>query len=216
MTLVRIDKLLNKKGITDMSKRFGFTLAEVLITLGIIGVVAAMTIPTLMNNTGQQEFRTGFKKMISVLNQAVTMNYALESVDFSVSYDTGTATTMTSLYTMFNNRMNVSRIVDGATITGMTGPVATNYTLFFNDGMAISWPKTAKQCENFGLGTPCKALVDINGPKKPNVLSSCTAGTGTMPTCNAGTLKLSDQFGVLLFDQQVIPNGAYAREVMFK
>ena len=31
-----------------MTKRFGFTLAEVLITLGIIGVVAAMTIPTLI------------------------------------------------------------------------------------------------------------------------------------------------------------------------
>ncbi len=31
-----------------MKKLFGFTLAEVLITLGIIGVVAAMTIPTLM------------------------------------------------------------------------------------------------------------------------------------------------------------------------
>ena len=33
-----------------MKKAFkaGFTLAEVLITLGIIGVVAAMTIPTLM------------------------------------------------------------------------------------------------------------------------------------------------------------------------
>ena len=28
----------------------GFTLAEVLITLGIIGVVAAMTLPTLMQN----------------------------------------------------------------------------------------------------------------------------------------------------------------------
>ena len=34
-----------------MTKRFGFTLAEVLITLGIIGVVAAMTIPTLIANT---------------------------------------------------------------------------------------------------------------------------------------------------------------------
>lgn len=32
----------------------GFTLAEVLITLGIIGVVAAMTIPVLMNSTNDQ------------------------------------------------------------------------------------------------------------------------------------------------------------------
>ena len=37
-----------RKDYEVMTKRFGFTLAEVLITLGIIGVVAAMTIPTLI------------------------------------------------------------------------------------------------------------------------------------------------------------------------
>ena len=42
-----------------MSKRFGFTLAEVLITLGIIGVVAAMTIPTLITNYNQRAWDTG-------------------------------------------------------------------------------------------------------------------------------------------------------------
>ena len=35
----------------------GFTLAEVLITLVIIGVIAAATIPTLINNTNKQEYR---------------------------------------------------------------------------------------------------------------------------------------------------------------
>ena len=33
----------------------GFTLAEVLITLGIIGVVAAMTLPALVNHTQGKE-----------------------------------------------------------------------------------------------------------------------------------------------------------------
>ncbi|MFI3301367.1 MAG: type II secretion system protein, partial [Candidatus Gastranaerophilales bacterium] len=37
-------------GVVSMTKRSAFTLAEVLITLGIIGVVAAMTMPNLMNN----------------------------------------------------------------------------------------------------------------------------------------------------------------------
>ena len=41
-----------------MTKRFGFTLAEVLITLGIIGVVAAMTMPTLLNSTQGAQYRT--------------------------------------------------------------------------------------------------------------------------------------------------------------
>ena len=42
----------------------GFTLAEVLITLGIIGVVAAMTLPALVNKTQNQELVTAFKKCI--------------------------------------------------------------------------------------------------------------------------------------------------------
>ena len=37
--------------------RFGFTLAEVLITLGIIGVVAAMTIPNLIANNKAKKLR---------------------------------------------------------------------------------------------------------------------------------------------------------------
>ena len=39
-----------------------FTLAEVLITLGIIGVVAAMTIPTLIANTRAQQYRARLKR----------------------------------------------------------------------------------------------------------------------------------------------------------
>lgn len=50
-----------------------FTLAEVLITLGIIGVVAALTIPTLVNNYRKKQFETGLKKEYSVLLQALDM-----------------------------------------------------------------------------------------------------------------------------------------------
>lgn len=38
-------------------KRMAFTLAEVLITLGIIGVVAAITIPTLLSNYSKKGLR---------------------------------------------------------------------------------------------------------------------------------------------------------------
>jgi len=40
----------------------GFTLAEVLITLGIIGVVASLTIPTLMANYQKVQYVTGLKR----------------------------------------------------------------------------------------------------------------------------------------------------------
>ena len=72
-----------KRGRKIMTKRFGFTLAEVLITLGIIGVVAAMTIPTLISNTNGAQFKSAYKKALSSLNQAVLMNVAMEDTDFS-------------------------------------------------------------------------------------------------------------------------------------
>lgn len=59
-------------------KRYAFTLAEVLITLAIIGVVAAISIPSVISNTQQQEFKTGLRKAVSVLNSAITMNMALD------------------------------------------------------------------------------------------------------------------------------------------
>ena len=61
----------------------GFTLAEVLITLGIIGVVAAMTIPTLIQNTNSVKFASQFKKSISTLSQAALMSQAQYDVDYS-------------------------------------------------------------------------------------------------------------------------------------
>lgn len=55
-----------------MSKKIvGFTLAEVLITLVIIGVVAAMTVPSLMSNTNHEETLAKTKKAYSSLSQCV-------------------------------------------------------------------------------------------------------------------------------------------------
>ncbi len=56
--------------------RFGFTLAEVLITLGIIGVVAALTIPTLMQKTNRKETVAKVKKVVSTMSNALEMSMA--------------------------------------------------------------------------------------------------------------------------------------------
>ena len=61
----------------------GFTLAEVLITLGIIGVVAAMTMPTLINSTQGAQYKAAYKKALSAIAQGVTLNVALDDVSFA-------------------------------------------------------------------------------------------------------------------------------------
>ncbi len=53
-----------------------FTLAEVLITLAIIGIVAAMTIPTLISKYQDNQFKTAYKKAYSDLNQVLMSSLA--------------------------------------------------------------------------------------------------------------------------------------------
>lgn len=57
-------------------KNEAFTLAEVLITIGIIGVVVAMTLPSLINNSQKKELEAGLKKNYSVIQQALMLYQA--------------------------------------------------------------------------------------------------------------------------------------------
>lgn len=57
-------------------KKNAFTLAEILITLGIIGVVAALTMPSLIQNYRKHVVETRLAKVYSVMNQAIKMTSA--------------------------------------------------------------------------------------------------------------------------------------------
>lgn len=69
----------------------GFTLAEVLITLGIIGIIAAITIPGLLTNYRKHVTATTLEKAISTLNQAIKLseneNGELETWDKSLKHE---------------------------------------------------------------------------------------------------------------------------------
>lgn len=99
--IVKIKKLLEFEEFEKMKMQLdlkglilknGFTLAEVLITLGIIGVVAAITIPNLISKYQQIQWRTTYKKVYSSINQVMKYLQTDENFDSSMStqiYDTG-------------------------------------------------------------------------------------------------------------------------------
>lgn len=212
-----------------MNKRSGFTLAEVLITLAIIGTVAAMTIPTLMTNTNKMEFKTGFKKILSTTNQAITMSVALNYIDFADTNSTATNPT-TSILGIFINRMHVTKTAMGTTDTAVDrmfhSTASANYTIFFADGMVLSFPTSSKNCKVLqgSRSDICKGIVDVNGTRPPNYLSNClgtqtrTAVTDgdTTKQCTPNNAGIYDQFSVFMADQQVQPNGQAAKYVLFE
>ena len=93
--LNRISPICNYSPINRFSYFFvkvsAFTLAEVLITLGIIGVVAALTLPSLINKTYNKEIQTQLKKAYSELNQASQLFLAdngMSATDYCKNYGT--------------------------------------------------------------------------------------------------------------------------------
>ena len=72
-------------------ERGAFTLAEVLITLGIIGVVAALTIPSLITNYKAHRLRSQFLKSYSVVQQVFKQ---MEADDVSLDPPYGTGATL--------------------------------------------------------------------------------------------------------------------------
>ena len=147
--------------------RNGFTLAEVLITLGIIGVVAAMTIPTLINKYQKHVYYTQFRKAASQLENAIKMfeidngcvgnisdclpNYSYLTAGDIVKYlnITEKITFQSESYNKYEN------IYDDFDCAPPLCAFITNDGMFFNPWM--------------DSGTGNGGIVDINGPNKgPN------------------------------------------------
>ena len=210
----------------------GFTLAEVLITLGIIGVVAAMTMPTLLNSTNGAQYKTAYKKALSVISQAIVLNLALD--DYDLGTTTSTDLTGTSIFALLNNRMNVVRTETGAitgysallgssatTLTGDAADLSSNYTVFFNDGIMFTFKNAAYDCRKSVVmdgdkpadGTDCRGFIDVNGTKAPNRQTVCKEGTSGND-CIVDSP--ADIYPVVFYDQGIYPATDAGRAVLYK
>ena len=187
-------------------KKNGFTLAEVLITLAIIGVVATLTLPALMSNTQEQQAVTAFRKAMNTLNEVGQMNAAVDGFDYT-GVTAATAPSAAAVYDangvlnqsvwgmlVSKAQIDVPASVDGGIPGGCTG---LNQA-FFRDGTVLC----------YGAETPSgvssvviPAVVDTNGRKAPNILSTC----GDVNCATAAQKTISDQFAITLRGASAIP-----------
>ena len=202
-------------------KNLGFTLAEVLITLVIIGVIAAMTVPTLMNNTNAQEYRSALKKAISGLNQALTLNYALDgstASDYSTAellvdnvFKARMSTVDSSTFTLTGTDATTLCTVDGSTTVafttadGMKYCVNSQYDVGSDEDEACNTSNTIPcitgATANSAVTTP-NLIIDVNGDRKPNTLTE-------------NSQRPKDIYQALIYSQKVVPYGDETQEVMF-
>ena len=162
-----------------LSRLAAFTLAEVLVTLGIIGVVSAMTVPTLMQNYQRQSYVTQLHKVYNELQQAslrymtdrnaINMKEAgfnsqasadsfIES-NFKVINSCGT-----SLTPCFKNRADYKKL-SGETVASWGGcqGTRTHYSLASGASLGVCY-------RTDGTSMVAEIFVDANGQKGPNIV----------------------------------------------
>ena len=154
-------------------KKLAFTLAEVLITLGIIGVVAAMTMPTLITNYQKRATVAKLKRAYSVIKQAYLTSYDqvgdLESNEIRALgkesyFKTYWAPYIQATYCNSLSECGYASASDdspwsdtpGSTMSSVTSRSIVFYT---NDGFLY---------EISFAGKNVYVNVDLNGPKGPN------------------------------------------------
>lgn len=183
--------------ILNFNKISAFTLAEVLITLGIIGVVAALTIPALFSNSDDRAFDAGFKKAYSLLSQMTSaakndnggtligaFSDAQTSLDLyktKLKYTKECSTTSPSDTGGLSFCWPKDTYGWGDPTPDTDGQAYSNYTpgLILNDGMLLLLLEQDSQCNicngpAFSCPTDefkaCNTIVmDVNGLKKPNM-----------------------------------------------
>ena len=149
--------------------KFGFTLAEVLITLGIIGVVAALTIPGLINNYKAARLKSQFLKSYSTIQQVFK-----RMQDDEISVDPSSYSGGGSFYKVFMNYLSGAKncnpsqslcmFYDGATKTVVYKGI--HYTSL-DDGQILLNDGTLLMFENQTNGISVRVTVDLNGVKNP-------------------------------------------------
>ena len=177
----------------DKFRRVAFTLAEVLITLGIIGVVAALTLPTVIQNYQKQVTVNKLKKAYSVLGQVAQKSIAGNgAIDFTTGEKLD-ATTVEKFFATYwlpyfngvkvfpdrqqpslNNNLGQYKYRNGYLEIYSIGTIYDNGRIFFStiDGTTyavsiMSW-KAGENGNVAVYATSQTVRVDINGIKPPN------------------------------------------------
>lgn len=141
-------------------KKKGFTIAEVLITLMAIGIIAAITIPMLLNSIRNKDRQVAFKKSVSVLSEAIQQVSVRDPGCGIIKDSDDLAKCLHSVYVTGTLSGNVITVADSAT-----------YTFFWRKGS----PGYFEDCgEDYsmtedgwtGVDANCVVVADVDGPFK--------------------------------------------------
>lgn len=162
-----------------MNMKKGFTLAEVLVTLGIIGVVSALTMPVLINSYQKRVYITALHKAYNEVNQALTQKLTDSNTE---DLSEAGLTTQDALDTWVENYFKYTQKCNTAGSMEPCFAPLTNYNKLKNNtsGNNLDITPTTSYLLASSFAIMFKSdvvgnklfdlIIDTNGSNKPNIL----------------------------------------------
>lgn len=151
-------------------KKTGFTLAEVLITLGIIGVIAALTLPSLQADTVAAQIGPKLAKAVSSFEQA---NMALlDDQNVDDLSDSNVLTNATTYRNALTDFMKASTDTYGNVASGNSDPVliAKDGVVYLIEPINLAGRAAAQISTTPHRNYIGRVDIDINGTNRPNAV----------------------------------------------
>lgn len=181
-----------------------FSLAEVLITLAIMGIIAVLIVPSMLMKHQRTVYINSYKKITASLSEAITKSIADDGKDAENWMDARDNEKKLRYCEADGSNCQFSNFLEHnlsvKKVDETTGDV------YLSDGTMIrDVAKLNNGCGAIGATTtPCLILVDTNGQMGPNELTTCTVNNNNN-ACTQGSLEVHDQFYVILAGGDVIP-----------
>lgn len=155
-----------------MNKKRGFTLTEVLITMGVIGVISALTVPTLMNNYQQKALSIQARKAVLDLETQVDLLITEEGKSNMAATNIKTQAGFTAF---LREHFKVTRTCAQGSASGCFA--AQSYLSISGTSTALNCASESYLLSNSVAICPTKAAnsvtydlyIDVNGSEGPNV-----------------------------------------------
>ncbi|MDR1167912.1 MAG: type II secretion system GspH family protein [Heliobacteriaceae bacterium] len=149
-----------------MNIKRGFTLAEVLITLAIIGVVAAMTMPGLIGNYRKKEYTIRLQKAVSSWDNAARLMQAESMTDYLADRNIEKYLNIVK-EEYFDYFSKLKPLVANAQYPAAVYVDSGSVMAYLTDGtkLYIDLSKNTDLDKDKPIGT---VVIDVNGEKPPN------------------------------------------------
>ncbi|MCM1009768.1 MAG: type II secretion system GspH family protein [Fusobacterium sp.] len=201
-----------------------FTMSEVLIAMTVIGIVAALVVPSTFKGSQSKANSIVFKTTFAQIQQGITAAANIKKRDFVKIGENATNLdkTVDQLSKYLQQNFNLTKVTRSITKDALVDDEAYAAYSLKSGAQLIFNKDSINTMKTYGCSNshPCEAYIDVNGKKGPNLIIQCLDKDDTdediTAPCTVSENSSNDIFPVVFKNNHIYPGSNAVNYVLSK